>query len=76
MKENALKYPTVQRQQQRQQLSIEEMMSTTCSITSHEAENLIKKIDGFESRLIALESLSASSLAGSPRPNIFQSMEF
>merc|ERR1719189_2001943 len=32
----------------RQQLSIEEMMST-CSIPPHEAENLIKKIDGFES---------------------------
>ena len=44
----------------RQQLSIEEMMST-CSITPHEAENLIKKIDGFESRLMALESRSTST---------------
>jgi len=44
----------------RQQLSIEEMMST-CSIRPHEAENLIKKIDGFESRLMALESRSAST---------------
>ena len=44
----------------RQQLSIEEMMST-CSITPHQAENLIKKIDGFESRLMALESRSAST---------------
>ena len=44
----------------RQQLSIEEMMST-CSIPPHEAENLIKKIDGFESRLMALESRSAST---------------
>ena len=34
-------------------------MMSTCSITSHEAENLMKKLDSLESRLISLETTSA-----------------